>query len=110
MVALDRAVTSSTKISTPESLGDISRLIQAAQVAYEEATASEKKPSKWAENIQNKLEKMKAKAGILVKKREQQPLDTSEVKEARRVMRRAKTLLKQTSRCSRSHRKAGRRY
>ncbi|TBU03843.1 hypothetical protein CWI36_0852p0010, partial [Hamiltosporidium magnivora] len=65
----------------------IARIIQAAQVCYDEATRKEKPRSAWKENIESKISKLVHSKDLLEKARKQAKLSTSETKSLNKIMR-----------------------
>ncbi|KAK1349309.1 hypothetical protein LUQ84_001488 [Hamiltosporidium tvaerminnensis] len=65
----------------------VARIIQAAQVCYDEATSKEKPRSAWKENIESKISKLVLFKDLLEKARKQEKLSTSETKSLKKIMR-----------------------
>ncbi|KAK1347645.1 hypothetical protein LUQ84_002908 [Hamiltosporidium tvaerminnensis] len=65
----------------------VARIIQAAQVCYDEATRKEKPRFAWKENIESKISKLLLSKDLLEKARRQEKLSTSETKSLKKIMR-----------------------
>ncbi|TBU12455.1 hypothetical protein CWI38_0750p0020, partial [Hamiltosporidium tvaerminnensis] len=65
----------------------LARIIQAAQVCYDEAKRKEKPRSAWKENIESKISKLVLSKDLLEKARKQEMLSTSETKSLKKIMR-----------------------
>ncbi|KAK1351113.1 hypothetical protein LUQ84_000385 [Hamiltosporidium tvaerminnensis] len=65
----------------------VARIIQAAQVCYDEATRKEKPRFAWKENIESKISKLVLSKDLLEKALKQGKLYTSETKSLKKVMR-----------------------
>ncbi|KAK1347821.1 hypothetical protein LUQ84_002802 [Hamiltosporidium tvaerminnensis] len=65
----------------------VARIIQAAQVCYDQATRKEKPRSAWKENIESKISKLVLSKDLLEKARKQKKLSTSETKSLKKIMR-----------------------
>ncbi|TBU11464.1 reverse transcriptase [Hamiltosporidium tvaerminnensis] len=65
----------------------IARIIQAAQVCYDEAKRKEKPRSAWKINIESKISKLVLSKDLLEKARKQEKLSTSETKSLKKIMR-----------------------
>ncbi|KAK1349918.1 hypothetical protein LUQ84_000906 [Hamiltosporidium tvaerminnensis] len=71
----------------PMTITAVARIIQAAQVCYDEATRKEKPRSAWKENIESKISKLVLSKDLLKKARKQEKLSTSETKSLKKIMR-----------------------
>ncbi|KAK1347826.1 hypothetical protein LUQ84_002807 [Hamiltosporidium tvaerminnensis] len=65
----------------------VARIIQAAQVCYDEATRKEKPRYAWKKNIEIKISKLVLSKILLEKARKQKKLSTSETKSLKKIMR-----------------------
>ncbi|TBU10066.1 reverse transcriptase, partial [Hamiltosporidium tvaerminnensis] len=65
----------------------VARIIQAAQLGFDEATRKEKPRSAWKENIESKISKLVLSKDLLEKARKQEKLSTSETKSLKKIMR-----------------------
>ncbi|TBU11359.1 reverse transcriptase, partial [Hamiltosporidium tvaerminnensis] len=71
----------------PMTITAVARIIQAAQVCYDEATRKEKPRSAWKENIESKISKLVLSKDLLEKARKQEKLSTPETKSLKKIMR-----------------------
>ncbi|TBU19282.1 reverse transcriptase, partial [Hamiltosporidium tvaerminnensis] len=71
----------------PMTITAVARIIQAAQVCYDEATRKEKPRFAWKENIESKISKLVLSKDLLEKALKQGKLYTSETKSLKKVMR-----------------------
>ncbi|TBU01254.1 hypothetical protein CWI36_1394p0010, partial [Hamiltosporidium magnivora] len=71
----------------PMTIKAVERIIQAAQVCYDEATRKEKPRSAWKENIESKISKLVLSKDLLEKARKQEKLSTSKTKSLKKIMR-----------------------
>ncbi|TBU11274.1 hypothetical protein CWI38_1288p0010, partial [Hamiltosporidium tvaerminnensis] len=71
----------------PMTITAVARIIQAAQVCYDQATRKEKPRSAWKENIESKISKLVLSKDLLEKARKQKKLSTSETKSLKKIMR-----------------------
>ncbi|TBU19956.1 reverse transcriptase, partial [Hamiltosporidium tvaerminnensis] len=65
----------------------VARIIQAAQLGFDEATRKEKPRSAWKANIESKTSKLVLSKDLLEKARKQEKLSTSETKSLKKIMR-----------------------
>ncbi|KAK1347689.1 hypothetical protein LUQ84_002952 [Hamiltosporidium tvaerminnensis] len=70
----------------PMTITAMARIIQAAQVCYDELTRKEKPRSAWKENIESKISKLVLSKNLLEKARRQEKLSTSETKSLKKIM------------------------
>ncbi|KAF9746149.1 hypothetical protein NGRA_3543, partial [Nosema granulosis] len=85
--AVIKAVETYVRDYTPKTMSDIARLLQAAQICYQEMTRKEAKPSEWKECILKKIGLLEAKMKLLSKVREFGVLSSEEKLEAKKIMR-----------------------
>ncbi|TBU10092.1 reverse transcriptase, partial [Hamiltosporidium tvaerminnensis] len=78
---------SEKEIGDVANVSDAARIIQAAQVCYDEITRNEKPRSAWKENIESKISKLVLFKDLLEKARKQEKLSTSETKSLKKIMR-----------------------
>ncbi|TBU10333.1 reverse transcriptase, partial [Hamiltosporidium tvaerminnensis] len=71
----------------PMTITAVARIIQAAQVCYDEATRKEKPRYAWKKNIEIKISKLVLSKILLEKARKQKKLSTSETKSLKKIMR-----------------------
>ncbi|TBU08516.1 hypothetical protein CWI36_0129p0050, partial [Hamiltosporidium magnivora] len=70
----------------PMTITAVARIIQAAQVCYDEATRKEKPRYAWKKNIEIKISKLVLSKILLEKARKQKKLSTSETKSLKKIM------------------------
>ncbi|KAK1350972.1 hypothetical protein LUQ84_000245 [Hamiltosporidium tvaerminnensis] len=75
------------KFHVPKNVSDAARIIQGAQVCYDEETRKEKPRSAWKENIESKISKLVLSKDLIEKARKPEKLSTSETKSLRKIMR-----------------------
>ncbi|KAK1349267.1 hypothetical protein LUQ84_001448 [Hamiltosporidium tvaerminnensis] len=71
----------------PMTITAVARIIQAAQVCYDELTRKEKPRFAWKENIESKISKLVLSKDLLEKARKQEKLSTSETTSLKKIMR-----------------------
>ncbi|KAK1349153.1 hypothetical protein LUQ84_001832 [Hamiltosporidium tvaerminnensis] len=84
---INRITSECTEFHVPKNVSDAARIIQAAQVCYDEETRKEKPRSAWKENIESKISKLVLSKDLLEKARKLEKLSTSETKSLRKIMR-----------------------
>ncbi|EQB61057.1 hypothetical protein NAPIS_ORF01394 [Vairimorpha apis BRL 01] len=71
----------------PHSMSEIARILQAAQICYQETTRKDAKPSKWVESIKCKISLLESKVKLLEKVRAFGKLSAEEKRDAKKYMR-----------------------
>lgn len=71
----------------PIDMSDIVRILQAAQICYQEVTRKEVKPSVWKDSILKKIESLNAKVELLSRVKDFGKLSTEEKAIAKKIMR-----------------------
>ncbi|KAK1347567.1 hypothetical protein LUQ84_003101 [Hamiltosporidium tvaerminnensis] len=84
---INRVVGEYAGAHVPMTINAVARIIQTAQVYYDEATRKEKPRSAWKENIESKISKLVLSKDLLEKARKQEKLPTSETKSLKKIMR-----------------------
>ncbi|KAK1350582.1 hypothetical protein LUQ84_000810 [Hamiltosporidium tvaerminnensis] len=84
---INRVVGEYADSCVPMTITAVARIIQAAQVCYDEATRKEKPRSARKENIESKISKLVLSKDLLEKARKQEKLSTSETKSLKKIMR-----------------------
>ncbi|KAK1347494.1 hypothetical protein LUQ84_003031 [Hamiltosporidium tvaerminnensis] len=84
---LNRITGEYAEFHVPKNVSDAARIIQAAQVCYDEETRKEKPRSAWKENIESKISKLVLSKDLLEKARKLEKLSTSITKSLRKIMR-----------------------
>ncbi|EQB62270.1 hypothetical protein NAPIS_ORF00152 [Vairimorpha apis BRL 01] len=68
-------------------MSEIARILQAAQICYQETTRKDAKPSKWVESIKCKISLLESKVKLLEKVRAFGKLSAEEKRDAKKYMR-----------------------
>ena len=84
--AVRRAVADHVGRYPPRAMSGIARILQAAQAAYQDATATQRKPSVWRESIESKISNLNGQADLLTRARSFETLKGDEKKEAKRAL------------------------
>ncbi|KAK1349999.1 hypothetical protein LUQ84_000986 [Hamiltosporidium tvaerminnensis] len=66
---------------------DVARIIQTAQVCYDDETRKERPRSSWKESIESKISVLKLSKDILEKARRREELSSSQTKSLKKIMR-----------------------
>ncbi|TBU11757.1 reverse transcriptase, partial [Hamiltosporidium tvaerminnensis] len=71
----------------PMTITDVARIIQTAQVCYDDETRKERPRSSWKESIESKISVLKLSKDILEKARRREELSSSQTKSLKKIMR-----------------------
>ncbi|KAK1349148.1 hypothetical protein LUQ84_001827 [Hamiltosporidium tvaerminnensis] len=71
----------------PMTITDVARIIQTAQVCYDDETRKERPRSAWKESIESKISVLKLSKDILEKARKREELSSSQTKSLKKIMR-----------------------